>query len=153
VIRIHLSSTRTRVARASAVLLAALACRGAEPPYAQFSPPWTRFIDADNAAGMAGAYDTSRLAVRGDTVLVWMRFQYAAPQPIPGDSARTFSVTEIRQAVRCAPGLTSDVRMLLRNAAGDSLDGYTPPSPRWVPFAEHALSERVLVRLCRALPR
>jgi hypothetical protein len=136
--------------RAAATLFVVLACGGSEPRYARFDAPWTRFVAGD---GMAGAYDASRLVTRGDTVVVWMRFQYAAPQPVPGDPARTFSVTEVHQAVRCGPALTSDRRMLLRDSVGDSVAGYTPPARRWVPFVEHGLSDRVLVRLCRALPR
>ena len=132
--------------------VAILACAASEPAYARFTAPWARFIDPGNAEDMTGAYDTSRLVVQGDTVEVWMRFQYANPQPFPGDAARTFSVLETHQVVRCAAGQTSDIRMLLRDAADDSVGGYTTPSPRWIPFTEHGLSDRVLIRLCRAVP-
>ena len=104
---------------------------------------------------MAGAYDASRLTVRGDTVVVWMRFQFSEPHLFLADPSRgrIVSITEIQQAVRCARGLARDVRVLVRNAAGDSLDGYTMASVRWESFAEHDLDQGTLVRLCRALPK
>jgi hypothetical protein len=123
-------------------------CTG-EATRASVPPPWTAFEGGDE---LVGAYDPSRLRWRGDTVDVWLRFQHDEPRPLPGGRAGTFSIVETQQAVHCARGTTSDIRMLLRDAAGDSLGGYTAPAPRWIPFAEHGLTQDVFEPLCAVLP-
>ena len=102
---------------------------------------------------MAAAYDAQRVAVRGDTVDVWLRFQYAKGQPVPHDSTATFTATEAYESVNCLGGQVRDLRMLVRGVTGDSLGGYTDSGSAWQSFSKHPLTERVFVSLCTALAR
>ena len=132
-----------------ALLLSSVGLGACRPSGAErFARPWTPFL---NGEGIYGAYDAERLRRRGDTVDVWLRFQYDEPQSMPGDAGRTFVVTEVAQTLHCPSARTRDVRMLVRGAAGDSLSGFTAPAPQWLAFAEHPLTDQVLVRLCDAI--
>jgi hypothetical protein len=131
----------------SGIVATANACaQGAGPP--GFAAPWVSFVSNER---MAGAFDPTRLARRGDTVDVWLRFHYAEPQPFPRNPKRFYHAMDVHQTVHCESGRTRDIRMLVLGAAADSVAGYTPPTPLWVSIPEHALSERVLARLCTAL--
>jgi len=120
----------------------------ADVPRSAFRAPWVRFVDG---GGMAGAFDSSRLVERGDTVQVWLRFGYPEPQRLLHDTTRTFSFTEIHLQVQCTSAQVRELRMLLRDSVEDSLGGYTDPAPTWRHFTAHELREKVLARLCLKL--
>ena len=122
----------------------------AQAPHSRFASPWLRYVSADS---MAAAYDPQRIAVRGDTVDVWLRFQYAKAQPVPHDSTATFTAIEAYESVNCPGGHVRDLRMLVRGATADSVGGYTDPKPAWQSFREHPLTERIFVPLCTVLDR
>ena len=117
-------------------------------PAAQFPEPWTGFFRNHL---VATAFDSSRLIWRTDTADVWLRSQYDEPQRSPNDSTQTFTAMDRHLLVHCSSQNARDVRMLMRDAAGDSVNGYTYPAARYVPFREHAFPT-LLKDLCTSLP-
>jgi hypothetical protein len=127
-----------------------VACAPPAPLQARFTSPWSHFLDGD---GLAAGFDTARVARLGDTSDVWIRFQYAEPQSLPGGQSPPYTAMEVEHAVDCTTGSTSLRRLIARNAAGDTVAHSTIEAPRWVTFADAGYGERVFAELCRALPR
>ena len=134
---------RRGVALLVACFASACSARGAPLPQ-----PWYTFIQSDS---LSAGYDTSRLSSVGTTTDVWIRMVPRTAQPLPNDSSVRYATSDAEERVNCRAHSVQDVRILLRDAAGDSVAGYTAPTADPVDFARHPLSERILVPLCQSL--
>ena len=123
---------------------------GVRAPVAPFPPPWTRFFL--NLHLVAIAFDPSRLTWRGDTAEVWLRSQFDEPLRSPKDSSPTMTAMERQVLVHCSSQTTRDIRMLLRDAAGDSLNGHTDEAARYESYRDNSL-EPMMTALCTVLPK
>ena len=97
------------------------------------------------------AFDSARVDWRADTADVWVRYQYNEPQRSRNDSTETFNTMDVNLLVHCPSQHARNVRMLMRAATGDSIDGLTYPYASYAPF--HQLpSQARLQGVCAVLP-
>ncbi len=118
-------------------------------PAPQFAAPWIRFHG--NPHLVVTAFDSSRLRWRADTADVWLRSQYDEPLRIPNDSTLPVAGMDRHLLVHCASLTAREMRMLVRDAAGDSVHGTTHPGPQYVPYLEPVFGT-LLTDLCTVLP-
>ena len=126
------------------------ACGGRE---GQATAPsrWVQLVANDR---ITASLDTS--AVRRDSTgtLVLVRFDYAAPEPVPGDSTATFDRMETHLRVRCAQrqAQSVDMRLVPTDQARAAQFKFEPVGTgEWQPFESHDLTPYVFDPLCKQL--
>jgi hypothetical protein len=125
----------------AAALLGCTACQAQIPAP---RPPWVVIFEGGQAIA---SVDTSRISVRGGRADVWLRFDYAEPDSLPG--GKPFHRVDVHQRVTCAAERVDDVVMELRDREGRKVGDAGPT--RWHTFGEHPFGEHVLPALCKRL--
>jgi hypothetical protein len=110
---------------------------------------WSDLLRTDD---LGVQLDTARVERRDDgALLVWMRFEYAEDEPVPGATDRTFSRLEIREALDCGEQRVADVEAVLRDDAERVVGTTRAEAPRWTTFAEHPFDADLFILACRYL--
>lgn len=126
----------------AAALLGSSACQAQIPaPRA----PWVVIFEGGQALA---SVDTSRISVRGGVADVWLRFDYAEADSLPG--GKPFTRVDAHQRITCAAERVDDLALETRDAAGRIVE--RGPGTRWHTFREHPFGEYVLPALCKRLP-
>lgn len=111
--------------------------------------PWVLVLD--NGRAVVGL-DTSRLVRDSVGAHVWIRVDMP-PQPLPGDSTQIFVRLEANEVVDCHGRRVQDERVVLRNAAQDSIAGWTVRTPVWKSYNEQGMTVYLFDPLCATLGR
>jgi hypothetical protein len=117
---------------------------GAEAP-----STWTDFLRTDD---LAVRLDTARVERRDDgALLVWVRFEYAEDEPVPGRPDERYARMEIREALDCDAQRVADVELTIRDRAERVLGTTRAEPPRWKSFVEHPFATDLFILACRFL--
>lgn len=136
-------SVQRRTGALAAVLAGSTAACGA-----QIAAPPAPWLVIHKGPGALASVDTSRLSVREGVADVWVRFDFAEPDSMPG--SEPFHRVDVHQRITCAAERVDDIGMELRDTTGRLLD--QGPGTRWHTFREHPFGEYVLPALCKRLP-
>jgi hypothetical protein len=132
------ASAQASISRAAALDLAA------EAP-----STWIDFLRTDD---LAVRLDTARVERRDDgALLVWVRFEYAADEPVPGRPDERYARMEIREALDCDAQRVADVELTIRDRAERVLGTTRAEPPRWKTFVEHPFDTDLFILACRFL--
>jgi hypothetical protein len=114
----------------------------------------SRWVQLVANGRITASLDTS--TVRHDSLgtLVLVRFDYAEPEPVPGDSTASFDRMEAHLRVRCAQrqAQSVDMRLVPTDQARAGQFKFEPVGTgEWQPFERHDLTPAVFDPLCKQL--
>jgi len=136
-----------RLAAAAALLVAACSGNRAIPaPHA----PW---VLVNSSPKLTVSVDTSRIASDSGALLVWLRFDYAEPNPPMREVPRPWRRMELREAVDCRDRRGRDLAMMVIDTVGHSSDGTRTLRRAWMRFEAHPLGVKLFEPLCSVLIR
>jgi hypothetical protein len=110
---------------------------------------WTDFLRTDD---LAVRLDTARVERRDDgALLVWVRFEYADDEPVPGRPGERYARMEIREALDCDRQRVADVELTILDRAERVLGTTRAEAPRWRTFVDHPFDTDLFILACRLL--
>ena len=107
--------------------------------------PWVEIL---KNAQITVLIDTSRLAQVGQVTRLWLRFEYAAPQPKMESTRGPYSSTEAQEEVNCPQQQARDLQLRLLGADGQVVGDTVFGATSWSSFATNPLTPSILEPLC-----
>ena len=128
-----------------ALVVAMGAC--ASKPSAAAASPWALIVEVPRARF---SLDTTRIGAQPNFVSVWIRVDWAEPQPL-GDGQ--YQTTTIQQDIRCAARASRSRQMNAYMPGEDSTQYHVFPDTAWKGFAQQPLDEVYSHGACLMLSR
>lgn len=140
---------RASSALVAAALVVVTAARGSAQQGGGTGPgQWATFLEAPE---LSASIDTSRLVSNDSGTLVWLRFDYAHPQPPVQHLTTPYRRVEIHENVDCDRRRVRDYTMQLVDTSGGAHDGSELVQTSWQPFATHPLTVNLFNLVCGVL--
>jgi hypothetical protein len=127
------------------VLAAAVLAAACHSPRSGLASPWVPIV---NSPQITVLVDTSRLSKIEQVTRLWLRFEYAVPQPKLKSTRGPYASSEVQEEVNCQQQQARDLQLRLLGADGQVVGDTVFAASSWTTFAAHPLTPSILGPLC-----
>ena len=127
------------------VLAAAALVPACHSPRSGPASPWVPIV---NSPQITILVDTSRLSQIEHATRLWLRFEYAVPQPEMKSTRGPYASSEVQEEVNCQQQQVRDLQLRLLGADGKVVGDTLFAATSWTSFASHPLTPSILGPLC-----